>query len=202
METEGALVELGATTEIEADMSVDAELEALSAMSFEQLQAIGAIASSEQIAEIEAEAANVAHLESMMPIQSLSEVDEHIRQGVAFMQLEEAVHLDVEGAMDAYTEMQSDMMAMSLAHGQSQRIGKFFKKVGKSIKKVANKAGSAIKKVANKAGNAIKKVATDVAKGACKIGQKTCYAGCDAAKGTIRVCLYLRGFFFFFFLIV
>jgi len=222
-----------AMVETEANQSVEAEVDttfeaqmmqevmALASLSLEEMQAMGMVASNEELAQFQAEAAHVAHLEAMMPIQSLSEVDEHIRQGVALMQLEEAMHLEVAGALDAYTELQAEMAARAEhAHQGWGDIGKAFQSVGNAIKsgvqklgndiksgaqKLGNQIKSGVQKLGNdiksgaqklgndmkggleKAGNVMKKGFEDMGRGACKeVGQKTCYAGCDAAKGTIK----------------
>jgi len=189
--------------------SVEAELESLSHLSIEEMEAMGILATNEQVAA--AEAAEAAHVQTLLEAEAnavvtdLDHLPAELRVPAAFMQLDQQIMVgsavDVEVAqlnlemLTEQSEFADQAAALLETYQLSTGIGKAFRKAGKAMKKAgkavakgAKKAGKAVAKVAKKAGKAVAKVAKKAGKAigsaGCKIAKKTCEGSCVAMKKT------------------
>ncbi len=163
------------------------ELESLSHLSMEQMEAMGIMATNEQVAA--AEAAEAAQMRTVLEAEANTVVTDldllpaELRVPAAFMQLDQQLMtgsaVDVEVAqlnlemLAEQSEFAHQAAALLETYQSSTGIGKAFKKVGKSISKAANKAGKAVQKVAKAVGSV-----------GCKVAKKACEGSCVAMKKT------------------
>jgi len=132
-------------------------------------------------------------------ITDLSTVDENVRSGVMFAELESLAATGDQEALAIYLEVSAEMKA-TLGWGWKPprpswpkislpnigaAIRGAFNKVGSAIKSVGNTIVSGVKKAATWVANTAVKVGKAVASGACKVAAMACSAGCDVVKGVM-----------------